>query len=64
MIFLSNTNAWFFYNSELLETCTYQVNMIHRIIKKNYLFLAFEVYNSDKTVYITKDERGIDFDFQ
>lgn len=32
--------------------------------KKNYLFLDFEVYNSDKAVYITKDERGIDFDFQ
>ena len=48
-----------------METCTYQVNMIDRIIKKkNYLFLTFEAYNSDKAVYITKHERGIDFDFQ
>lgn len=40
--------------------------MVDRIIKKKlFVFkLTFEAYNSDKAVYITKHERGIDFDFQ
>ena len=38
--------------------------MIDRIIKKKNLFLAFEANNCEKVVYITKHERGIDFDFQ